>query len=139
MRVLVPVDGSEPSDDALVYALEQFDDAEIVAIHVMDPVDSATAWGPGVADDWLSASEERSETILEEAEAIAEDVDRTVETDSVVGRPAHTIVEYADEHDIDHILLGSHGRDGLSRVLLGSVAETVVRRASVPVTVVRSE
>jgi nucleotide-binding universal stress UspA family protein len=139
MRVLVPVDGSEPSDDALVYALEQFDDAEIVVINVMDPVDSATAWGPGVADDWLSASEERSETILEEAEAIAEDVDRTVETDSVVGRPAHTIVEYADEHDIDHILLGSHGRDGLSRVLLGSVAETVVRRASVPVTVVRSE
>jgi nucleotide-binding universal stress UspA family protein len=139
MRVLVPVDGSEPSDDALVYALEQFDDAEIVVINVMDPVDSATAWGPGVADDWLSASEERSETILEEAEAIAEDVDRTVETDSVVGRPAHTIVEYADEHDIDHILLGSHGRDGLSRVLLGSVAETVVRRASIPVTVVRSD
>lgn len=139
MRVLVPVDGSEPSDDALAYALEQFDDAEIVAIHVMDPVDSATAWGPGVADDWLSASEERSETILEEAEEIAEDADRTVEFDSVVGRPAHTIVEYADEHDIDHILLGSHGRDGLSRVLLGSVAETVVRRASVPVTVVRSE
>ncbi|MEF8777735.1 MAG: universal stress protein [Natronomonas sp.] len=139
MRVLVPVDGSEPSDDALAYALEQFDDAEIVAIHVMDPVDSATAWGPGVADDWLSASKERSETILEEADAIAEDAGRTVETDSVVGRPAHTIVEYADEHDIDHILLGSHGRDGLSRVLLGSVAETVVRRASVPVTVVRSE
>jgi nucleotide-binding universal stress UspA family protein len=139
MRVLVPVDGSQPSNDALVYALEQFDDAEIVALHVMDPVDGATAWGPGVADDWLSASKERSETILEEAEEIVEEAGRTVETESVVGRPAHTIVEYADEHDIDHIVPGSHGRDGLSRVLLGSVAETVVRRAPVPVTVARSE
>lgn len=139
MRVLVPVDGSQPSNDALVYAFEQFDDAEIVALHVMDPVDGATAWGPGVADDWLSASKERSEGILEEAEEIAEEAGRTAETESVVGRPAHTIVEYAEENDIDHIVLGSHGRDGLSRVLLGSVAEIVVRRASVPVTVARSE
>jgi len=54
-----------------------------------------------------------------------------------VGRPTKVIVEYADDHDIDQIVMGSHGRSGMSRILLGSVAEIVVRRASVPVTVVR--
>lgn len=53
------------------------------------------------------------------------------------GRPARTIVEYVEDHDVDHVVVGSHGRSGLSRTLLGSVAERVVRRSSVPVTVVR--
>ena len=47
------------------------------------------------------------------------------------------IVEYVETHDVDHVVIGSHGRKGLSRVLLGSVAELVVRRSPVPVTVVR--
>lgn len=138
MHVLVPVDGSEPSDVALAHALERFDDAEIVALYVMDPVDGSTAWGPGSADEWLSASEERAKTVLSGAAEIASDAGRSVTTESVIGRPSRTIVEYTDEHDVDHVVIGSHGREGLSRVLLGSVAETVVRRAPVPVTVVRS-
>jgi len=60
-----------------------------------------------------------------------------IETAVVVGRPAREIVRYADDHDIDQIVMGSHGRDRASRVLLGSVAETVARRAPVPVTIVR--
>lgn len=138
MRVLVPVDGSAPAEEAFVYALEQFGDADLVALYVKDPVDGETAWGPGSADDWLSAAEKRSEDVLESVTATASAADRSVTTDSVVGRPAHEIVTYADEHDVDHVVIGSHGRDGISRVLLGSVAETVIRRASVPVTVVRS-
>lgn len=137
MRILVPIDGSSPADDALAYALEQFPDADIVALYVMDPVDGSTAWGPGSATDWLSASEERSEAVLENAVDVAADAGREITTDSSVGRPAHAIVEYVDEHGIDQIVIGSHGRDGIARVLLGSVAETVVRRAPVPVTVVR--
>lgn len=138
MRILVPLDGSSPANDALAYALEQFGDADIVALYVMDPVDGATAWGPGSADDWLTTAERRSETVLENATESAADVSREITTDSAVGRPAKTIVEYVEENDIDHVVIGSHGRDGIARVLLGSVAETVVRRAPVPVTVVRS-
>lgn len=138
MRVLVPVDGSAPSDGALAYALEQFSTDDIVALYVMDPVDGTTAWGPGSVDNWLSAAEERSEGVLENAAEAAVEAGVELTTDSVVGRPAKAIVEYADEHDVDHIVVGSHGRGGLSRVLLGSVAETVVRRAPVPVTVARS-
>ena len=138
MRVLVPVDGSPPATEALSYALEQFPDAEIVALYVMDPVDGVTAWGPGSADDWLSAAEERSESVLRGAADAAADAGVALATDSIIGRPARAIVQYAAEHGIDHIVVGSHGRDGLSRVLLGSVAETVVRRSPVPVTVNRS-
>jgi len=138
MRVLVPIDGSPPADDALEYALEQFPDAEIVALYVMDPVDGSTAWGAGNADDWLAAAEERAETVLEEAAETARGAGRELATESTVGRPAHAIVEFTGEHDVDHVVVGSHGRDGLSRVLLGSVAETVVRRAPVPVTVART-
>jgi nucleotide-binding universal stress UspA family protein len=139
MQVLVPIDGSDPSDVALEHALEQFAADSITALYVMDPVDGATAWGPGSADDWMAAAEERADTVLEEAEAMAAEAGVDITTDSIVGRPARGIVDYAEEHDIGHIVIGSHGREGVSRVLLGSVAETVVRRSPVPVTVVRHE
>ncbi|QLD90244.1 universal stress protein [Natronomonas salina] len=137
MHVLVPVDGSDPSVAALAHAFEQFGDDDITALYVMDPVDGATTWGPGSAGDWLSSAEEGAETVLGDAEerAVAAGVD--IVTDSVVGRPARAIVQYAEDEGVDHVVIGSHGRDGISRVLLGSVAETVIRRSPVPVTVVR--
>lgn len=137
MRVLVPVDGSPPSDEALQYAIEQFSDDEFVALYVMDPVDGATAWGPASGEDWLSTAEKHAENVLENANDKATEAGVEMTTDSTIGRPANAIVEYAQENGLDHIVIGSHGRDGISRVLLGSVAETVVRRASVPVTVFR--
>jgi nucleotide-binding universal stress UspA family protein len=54
-----------------------------------------------------------------------------------VGNPADSIVEYATKNDIDHIIMGSHGRSGLSRIVVGSVAEEVVRKSPVAVTVAR--
>lgn len=135
MHVLVPIDGSDPADAALEYAFERFGDADVTALYVMDPVDGA--WGPGSADGWLATAEDRSEVVLSTVEERAAEAGRDVETDSVVGRPARAIVEYAEERGVDHVVMGSHGRDGISRVLLGSVAETVVRRSPVPVTVVR--
>jgi nucleotide-binding universal stress UspA family protein len=55
-----------------------------------------------------------------------------------LGRPAEQIVEGVGSGGIDHVGVGSHGRRGLSRILLGSVAETVVRRSPVSVTIIRS-
>ncbi|PSQ23605.1 universal stress protein UspA, partial [Halobacteriales archaeon QS_9_67_17] len=75
------------------------------------------------------------ELFAEARDAAPESV--TLETATEMGQPARTIVDYADDNDIDEIVIGSHGRQGISRVLLGSVAENVVRRADMPVTVVR--
>lgn len=138
MHVLVPTDGSEPAEAALYHAFERFDDDDdITALYVMDPVEGATAWGPATGEDWLGAAEKRAERILGDAVERGEESGVEVETDSVVGRPSRAIIDYADDAAVDHLVIGSHGRDGITRVLLGSVAETVIRRSPVPVTVVR--
>ena len=139
-RVLVGFDGSPSSVTALGHALDTFDDAEIHVVTVVDPtaglyaVDgSAPAYDAG----WHEAAGERAEELLESAEEEAAAVGATITTDWVQGRPSRALIEYAEDHDVDHIVVGSQGRTGLSRLLLGSVAETVVRRSPVPVTVAR--
>ncbi|ELY46841.1 universal stress protein [Natronorubrum tibetense] len=138
-HVLVPVDGSRPARSAIEYALETFPDARLTLLYVVDPaVDYSRRQSyPGyTADDEHGTERQKGEAVLE---SLREGVpnDRTVETTLEVGRPARTIVDHADEHGFDGIVLGSHGREGTARYLLGSVAEQVVRRAGVPVTVIR--
>ncbi|AUV83470.1 universal stress protein UspA [Salinigranum rubrum] len=139
-RILIAIDGSEPSEKALDFALDRHADADLVAVAVLDP----TAYVQGSADlilpdteSWREDAEEGVKAVLESAADRAGTHGIDLETEMVYGAPARSIVEYADDHDVDQIIVGSHGRDGVSRVLLGSVAETVVRRSSVPVTVVR--
>ena len=147
-RILVAVDGSEEATEALRFAADEWPDADLTALHVINPADSATGADggfPGASDQWYASAKQRGERVLSEATAA---VDREVATRLEVGRPTKTILGVAageaavGEADgsgepFDHVVLASRGRTGLSRVLLGSVAEGVVRRAEVPVTVVR--
>ena len=137
-RVLVPVDGSQQAEQSIDYAVELYPDATIVLVHVLNPVDG-TAHPDSLityTEEAMEAQRERAESIFEDAEETA-GADRTIETEILAGNPSREIVEYAEEHEIDAIVMGSRGRDGAARILLGSVAETVVRRSAVPVTVVR--
>jgi nucleotide-binding universal stress UspA family protein len=139
-RLLVPVDGSDPADAALAFALEEYPDAEVTVLSVIDPTDvgyGSIEAAPSTFERLQEAATERTDRILEAARERAEERGVDVETESVVGVPSRAIVEWADEHDVDGIVIGSHGREGVTRVLLGSVAEAVVRRSPVPVTVVR--
>jgi len=63
----------------------------------------------------------------------------TVVTDIVEGNPHEEILDYVTEHGIDMVIMGTHGRTGLDRVVMGSVAERVVRRSPIPVLTVRDE
>lgn len=63
----------------------------------------------------------------------------TVVIEIVEGNPHEEILEYVSEHGIDMVIMGTHGRTGLDRVVMGSVAERVVRRSPVPVLTVRGE
>jgi len=142
MHVLVPYDESEGSDHALEHALEQYPEATVTLLHVVDLVDAGYASPvdgtvPGFWEDWFESEKAASERLLEEGRERATEAGVDVQTETVVGRPTRAINEYVDEHDVDHVVMGSHGRSGVTRVLLGSVAEGVVRRAPVPVTVVR--
>ena len=138
-RVLVPFDDSDPAHAALEYAFELFPDGEYVALTVADT--SAVPFIPNSAEDetdeqveeMLGEATER----LEAAEALAADRGVDLETYTRIGSPAQEIVDFAESNDVDHVVMGSRGRSGVTRILLGSVAEVVVRHSSVPVTVVR--
>lgn len=141
-HVLVPVDESGTSTGALEYALREYPDERITALHVLDPSDfyAATGMEGGSManyDEIQRVQTESAEVILDEVSELAADAGVEIETDQITGGVSRSILDYIEEADVDHVVIGSHGRTGASRILLGSVAEKVVRRSPVPVTVVR--
>lgn len=142
IHVLVPIDESERASDALEHALEEHGDAHITALHVINPQDYYPAGGieGGITtnfDQIRENYEQQAERLLDSARETASEAGVEIDTDTVVGTVARSIIEYTEANDVDHIVIGSHGRSGASRILLGSVAETVTRRSPVPVTIVR--
>ena len=138
-RILVPYDGSEPAGYALEFAFETFPDADVTALHVIQIPEGywGAFEGPEVRPPVTEKAREYAEELLEPARELAADRGRDLETEILAGKPDDRIVEYAEDEGCDVIVVGSHGREGISRVLLGSVAENVVRRSPTPVVVVR--
>jgi nucleotide-binding universal stress UspA family protein len=140
-HVLVPYDGSPRSEAALEHVLAELADADrITALYVIDPVAAGYSADVGfgnVAEEWYQNAKTEGEELVAKAAAMAAEEDVDVGTAVEVGRPAGAILEYVDEHDVDHVVMGSHGRTGVSRIILGSVTEEVMRQSPVPVTVVR--
>jgi nucleotide-binding universal stress UspA family protein len=139
-HVLVPLDGSPLADEALAHALAVFD-CRITVVNIVTPLDAGMSEGGILEPDESRQAEARrhAERLIERAEAKADAADRSVETAVETGDPAETIVDYADSHDVDHIVMGGHGGDRgeITRRLLGTVATAVLGEAPVTVTVVR--
>ncbi len=138
-NVLVAFDGSPLSERALTYAIENFAGATLTTIYVINPIDSVIdveAGGLPVAEDWYDNARDRATRTHTTATDLAGEHNLELNTVTEVGRPAQVILEYAADHGIDQIVMGSHGRSGIDRTLLGSVAETVTRRARIPVTII---
>jgi nucleotide-binding universal stress UspA family protein len=141
-HVLVPIDDSDRSTQALEFALEEYPSARFTALHVVDPSEiyAATGLETGSLSNYERIRDEhetQAENLLETARRRATDAGVDLETEYVIGDIAETIVDYAEDRGVGHVVLGSHGRTGASRILLGSIAETVARRSPVPVTIVR--
>lgn len=141
-HVLVPVDRGDPADRAFAFAIEAFPDATITVLYVVSPAETNyLTGGERPFREAFEAAVEEATAFLEGYRDRARDAGVEVRTDHVVAyegsRVARGILDYLDDHDVDHVVMGSHGRRGAARILLGSVAETVVRRAPVAVTVVR--
>ncbi|MFB6282364.1 MAG: universal stress protein [Halobacteria archaeon] len=133
-EILIPVDKSEQSEHAIDYAMETFPDANILLLNVFPNVPEGTFFGTEGGSNG-SMVEERQKML----DTTVEDLEHRGDIETAVreGKPSREITGYARDNDVDQIVIGSHGRSGVTRVLLGSVAETVARRAPVPVTIVR--
>ena len=115
-RVLVALDGSPLATDALDFALTIFPHAEIAVCNVVVPLDATMSEGGVLTDEAKAAADEheRAEAVVEAARRRADEHDATVRTTTETGRPAGTIVAYVEDHDVDHVVMGSHGRGDLS-------------------------
>ncbi|WP_440766570.1 universal stress protein [Natronorubrum sp. DTA7] len=136
-HLLVPMDDSEPARAALEHAVSLFPDDEVRVLHVVDDLEAGYGGGrPPVTTGGEKRADDDEPDFFEDVRSIAATHDRTVETTVIEGTSADAILEYAREHDVDQIVMGSQGRSGVSRILLGSIAEAVTRKSSVPVTIV---
>lgn len=137
--VLVPVDGSPQSLDALRFALSHYSDSTVVALHVVDLSEFLRETDEDLdgAEAARTEAREAAQRVLDQVEDVAAEFDADVERKTNAGKAATVVLESAREHDVDQIVIGGHGRQVPDHVQLGSVAQRVVRRADVPVTVVR--
>lgn len=139
-RILVPCDFSEYSEKALTWALAMAERwrSHVLLLHVIP----RPAYPPMLMGSYFNVAEFEASLQADAESRAKEIVTRSgnkpiqIDTQVVIGEPFHDICRIAEQEKVDLIVMGSHGRTGLSHVLLGSVAERVVRHAPCPVLVV---
>jgi nucleotide-binding universal stress UspA family protein len=141
--ILVPIDFSECGNYALSYgaALARSFGASIICVHVIEPMAPAVGYSgmseplpiADISDQLEDSAERELPKIAESEECAGLEVEELI----VHGEAASEIVRVAKDRQVDLIVVSSHGRTGLGRILFGSTAEAVVRHASCPVLVVK--
>jgi nucleotide-binding universal stress UspA family protein len=137
--ILLPTDGSTGMEKVIDHAasLAAEHDAILHALYVVDTASLMDIPMEASMDGISQALEREGESALEQVKSRTDDA--SVETDLIEGSPAREITGYAAENPCDLVVMGTHGRSGMNRLLLGSVAERVVRSAPVPVLTVNVE
>jgi nucleotide-binding universal stress UspA family protein len=139
-RVLTPIDFSDASETALRHAKEiaLTQGAEIDLLHVVDKPMFPSAYG-------VDSAEVSTEELLDKAEQGLGDLARDIVghehamVKAVAGHPVEEILNYVEKNDVDLLVIATHGRTGLNRLLIGSVAERVIRQSPIPVFLVKPE
>ena len=139
-RIIHPTDFSPAAMPAFRYALDEAkrDDADLVLVHVLEPVsDFADEVYILRAEKLREAAREAARRNFDELLDAAKEADVRVSDLLLEGWPAEEIAKAANTSGADLIIMGTHGRTGLSRLVLGSVAQHVIALAACPVTVVK--
>lgn len=141
-RILVPFDGSETSNKALVAALDMAREqgGRVRVIHAVDEL--AMASGYEYSGELMRLARDQGQKMLDDALAMARSAGVDSDTrliDAPGKRLGDAVAEEAKAWQADLVVVGTHGRRGLSRVLLGSGAESVIRLSTLPVLVIRGE
>ena len=145
-RILVPVDGSAPSNRGLEEALKlaKLTGAQLLLLHVVDELSAAMGMAgfSTVSTDVFALLKEGGEQVLKEARVKAEGQGIPVQAvlvENFSGRLCDVVAQQVKSSGSDLLVLGSHGRRGVGRLVLGSDAEQIIRTALVPVLVVRAQ
>jgi nucleotide-binding universal stress UspA family protein len=138
--ILCPLDFSDASRNAFRYACEfaKSMGAKIYLLNVVEPrpmaADMTLTYIP-VEEDLEKAAQEDLEPLVQEAKTRGIEVEANV----MIGIPVDVILAQLADMDVSLLIMGSHGKTGLSRLLMGSVAEGVVRKAGIPVLIVKAQ
>jgi nucleotide-binding universal stress UspA family protein len=136
-KILIATDGSEKNQPAVKKGLEiaRACGSILHAIYVIDETPFTSAQTEVLTADLYRQLKEEGEKAVLQVKRMAGEV--KVETLVLSGRPAHVITEFAAKNKVDLIVVGSQGKSGLERLLLGSVAESIIRMADCMVLVVK--
>ncbi len=138
-NIFIATDGSEQNRKAVQHSVElaKLSGAKLYAGYVVDTAAFASIPMDAGWEMMYELLEKEANTATESVEELAKMEDVSVETVTLEGNPSHEIIEFADNNNIDLIVMGTLGKSGFDRFLLGSVAEKVTRNSKVPVLIVR--
>lgn len=139
-KVLIPVDGSEHAKHAVASLIKQHQAGGALDIHLLNvqiPVESGHARMFVTKNDLDTYYRDEGRQALEGAATLLKQAGIPFSEHLAIGHTAETIINFAQQHQFDQIVMGTHGRTGLTHVLLGSVASNVLRSSKVPVTLVK--
>jgi nucleotide-binding universal stress UspA family protein len=140
MRFLIPVDGSLHCERAIQHLIRLAKCREALEIHlinVREPVDSWEVRSFLTEEEIARIQQSEGVEDLRSARALLDAAGLAYEAQVLAGPVAQTIAHYADSHQCDQIIMGTHGRGGLASLFLGSEAAKVIHLAHVPVTLVK--
>jgi nucleotide-binding universal stress UspA family protein len=140
-HILVPLDGSKLAEETLPHAAvhaAQFG-GEILLLKVLEPLPEPSMAGRGAVRNAEAASAQLAQEYLEGVAAGLREQGIPVQMATVEGIPYVEIIRFAEEHQIDLVVMSTRGHSGLSRWLIGSVADRVARGATVPLLLVPVE
>jgi nucleotide-binding universal stress UspA family protein len=141
-KILIATDSSESAEKAADFGIEiaGLSRAKVYAVSV---IDTTPYYSIPLDQVWSKEVYEQLEQMGYEADSYVEKAAKAagIEVESLVlkGNPAERILNFAEEQNVDMIVVGSHGKGGFERLVIGSVSEKVVRHAKVPVLVVREQ
>jgi len=143
-KILAPLDGSDLSETSLEHAkaiASKFAVPEVIVMRVVEPLSTlAVAELAGAGADWLSRAEQMNESEANDYLAKLEEKLKKegIPAKSVLirGRAAEVILDYTTKNKVDLIVMSTHGRSGVTRWVLGSIADKVLTHTSVPILLV---
>ena len=138
-KILIPLDGSKLAEQALTKALEAAQGAGEPTLFLLRAAEASTWPGTDATEEQVRVVGEAQEYLASVATYLARQGFRKVKTAVWYGAPASAIVEAARVEKADLIVMTTHGRSGLGRLILGSVAEAVVRGTSTPILLLRAD